>query len=77
MGGGAGYAIVNTFIKKSNQAKINEINQFSDLEIEKARVNTQRLISEAENKAEKLLAKRNKRMNQSNNKNSRIKRQFQ
>ncbi|MBK7224201.1 MAG: ribonuclease Y [Saprospiraceae bacterium] len=57
VGGGAGYAIVNTFIKKSNQAKINEINQFSDLEIEKARVNTQRLISEAENKAEKIISK--------------------
>lgn len=54
-GGGAGYFVVNSLIKKSNQNKVDEINKISDLEMEKARVNAQRIVSEAESKADKIV----------------------
>lgn len=57
LGSGAGYFIVNTIIKKTNQSKIDEINKQTDLEVEKARINAQRITAEAENKAEKIISK--------------------
>jgi len=57
LGSGAGYFIVNTIIKKTNQSKIDEINKQTDLEVEKARINAQRITAEAENKAEKIVSK--------------------
>jgi hypothetical protein len=36
-GGGAGFFIVRTLLVKSNQKKVDEINQISDLELEKAK----------------------------------------
>lgn len=56
LGSGAGYFIVNTIIKKTNQSKIDEINKQTDLEVEKARINAQRITAEAENKAEKIVS---------------------
>ncbi len=52
-----GYFLVNAILRKSNAAKIKEINQKSDIEIEKARVSAQRIIDEAETKAEKVMSK--------------------
>jgi ribonuclease Y len=52
-----GYFLVNSILRKSNAAKIKEINQKSDIEIEKARVSAQRIIDEAETKAEKIMSK--------------------
>ena len=57
LGSGAGYFIVNTIIKKTNQSKIDEINKQTDLEVEKARINAQRITAEAENKDEKIISK--------------------
>lgn len=57
LGSGAGYFIVNTIIKKTNQSKIDEINKQTDLEVENARINAQRITAEAENKAEKIVSK--------------------
>ena len=66
--GGAvlGYFIVQSILKKSNAARVKEINQKSDIEIEKARVTAQRIIDEAETKADKLVS-------QADNKHERIK----
>src|SRR6056297_2758422 len=61
-----GYFIVQAIVKKANAAKVKEINQKSDLEIEKARVTAKRIIGEAETKAEKLVS-------QADNKHERIK----
>jgi len=61
-----GYFIVQAIVKKANAAKVKEINQKSDLEIEKARVTAKRIIDEAETKAEKLVS-------QADNKHERIK----
>lgn len=52
-----GYFIVRGVLKKSNASKIKELNQKSDIEIEKARVTAKRIIGDAENKAEKILSK--------------------
>jgi ribonuclease Y len=56
-GMGIGYFIVYAILRRSNQRKLEEINRISDLEIEKARVGAQRMISEAEMKAEKIVSK--------------------
>jgi ribonuclease Y len=57
LGALVGYFVVRAILKKSNQSKIAEINQKSDLEIEKARVSAQRLIDEAKSKADKITNK--------------------
>lgn len=56
-GMGIGYFIVYAILRRSNQRKLEEINRISDLEIEKARVTAQRLIAEAESKADKIVSK--------------------
>lgn len=56
-GMGIGYFIVYAILRRSNQRKLEEINRISDLEIEKARVTSQRLIAEAESKADKIVSK--------------------
>lgn len=53
----ASYFIVRAALQKANAAKIQEINQKSDLEIEKARLSAQRIISEAETKSEKIVSR--------------------
>ena len=37
-GGGAGFFIVRSLLVRSNQKKVDEINQISDLELEKAKL---------------------------------------
>jgi len=56
-GMGIGYFVVFAILKRSNQRKLEEINRISDLEIEKARVTSQRLLAEAEMKADKIVSK--------------------
>lgn len=56
-GSGASFFIVRALLTKSNQKKLDEINQMSDLEVEKARIAAQRVIDEANNKAEKIVSK--------------------
>lgn len=50
-----GYLLVNTLIKKSNHAKIEEVNKKADLTLKEAELTAQRKIDEAENKAEKVI----------------------
>jgi len=52
-----GFFIIRGVLKRSNASKIKELNQKSDIEIEKARVTAKRIIGDAENKAEKILSK--------------------
>lgn len=56
-GGGAGFFIVRSLLVRSNQKKVDEINQISDLELEKAKLAAKRILDEAENKAEKIVSK--------------------
>jgi ribonucrease Y len=56
-GGGAGFFIVRTLLVKSNQKKVDEINQISDLELEKAKIAAKRILDEAENRSEKIISK--------------------
>lgn len=56
-GMGVGYFVVFAILKRSNQRKLEEINRISDLEIEKARVTSQRLVAEAEMKSDKIVSK--------------------
>ncbi|MBK8956401.1 MAG: ribonuclease Y [Saprospiraceae bacterium] len=56
-GMGIGYFVVFAILKRSNQRKLEEINRISDLEIEKSRVTSQRLLAEAEMKADKIVSK--------------------
>ncbi len=52
-----GYFLVQLFVKKANQTKIEEMNAKADLVIQEARVTATRIVSESETKAEKLLSK--------------------
>ncbi|MFK8103170.1 MAG: ribonuclease Y [Saprospiraceae bacterium] len=52
-----GYFLVQLFVKKANQTKIEEMNAKADLVIQEARVTAARIASESETKAEKLLSK--------------------
>jgi ribonuclease Y len=56
-GGGAGFFIVRSLLVKSNQKKVDEINQISDLELEKAKIAAKRILDEAENRSEKIISK--------------------
>lgn len=51
------YLLIKAALNKANAAKVDEINQKSDLEIEKARLAAERLVSEAENKADKIVSR--------------------
>lgn len=52
-----GYLIVNGMIKKSNQAKIDEVNKKVDLTLKEAELTVKRKLDEAESKADKILSK--------------------
>lgn len=56
-GGGAGFFIVRSLLVRSNQKKVDEINQISDLELEKAKIAAKRILDEAENRSEKIISK--------------------
>lgn len=57
LGGLIGFFVVRAFVSRSNRARLEEINQKSDLEIEKARITAQRLVDEAQTKADKIVSK--------------------
>ncbi len=54
---GAGFLIVRTILKSSNQKRIDEISKQADIEIEKAKLASQRLVDEATIKAERIVSK--------------------
>jgi len=56
IGAGIGFVIVRMLLNKSNQSKIEEINQKADLAIQEARVTAKRIVAEAETKSDKLLS---------------------
>ncbi|HPG07193.1 MAG TPA: ribonuclease Y [Saprospiraceae bacterium] len=56
VGAGIGFILVRMLLNKSNQSKIEEINQKADLAIQEARVTAKRIVAEAETKSDKLLA---------------------
>jgi ribonuclease Y len=52
-----GYFIMQALLKKQNQAKVEEINAKTDLEIQQAKLTAKRIVDEAETKAEKIRSK--------------------
>jgi len=52
-----GFFGTQTFVKKGNQAKIDEMNSKADLVVQEARVTAKRLVSDAESKADKIVSK--------------------
>ncbi|MCB0659094.1 MAG: DUF3552 domain-containing protein, partial [Saprospiraceae bacterium] len=56
VGAAIGFVIVRMLLSRSNQSKIEEVNQKADLAIQEARVTAKRIISEAETKADKLVS---------------------
>lgn len=52
-----GFLIVNGIIKKSNRAKIEEVNKKADLTLKEAELTAKRKLDEAETKAEKIVSK--------------------
>ena len=52
-----GFLIVNALIRKSNQAKIEEVNKKADLTLKEAELTAKRRIDEADNKAEKIISR--------------------
>ncbi len=79
------YVLVSMFLKKGNQAKVDEINKKADLTIKEARLTAKRMVDEAETKAEKLVAKseqkneqiKQKKIQEAKEKFSRYKEEFQ
>lgn len=61
-----GYILVQFFLNKAKQQKIEELNAQADLQIKEARLSAKRIVDEAETKAEKIV-------NQAESKNERIK----
>lgn len=58
LGGAAlGFAVVAFILKRSNDHKIADLNQKSDLALQEARLTAKRLVDEAEMKGEKIVAK--------------------
>ena len=53
IGAVAGYFLVQFFLNKSKQQKIEELNSQADLQIKEARLSAKRIVDEAETKAEK------------------------
>jgi len=49
------FAVVSMFLKKGNQAKIEEANKKADLQLEEARISSKRIVDEAESKANKIV----------------------
>lgn len=52
-----GYFVVQTFVKRVNQKKIDEMNAQADMQIKEARLTAKRIVDEAETKAEKIMDK--------------------
>ncbi len=52
-----GFIIVQLFLKKGNQGKIDEMNAKADLVVKEARLTAKRMVDEAETKAEKIMSK--------------------
>ena len=55
VGGGAGYFLVQQYLSKNTQGKIEEANKTADTTVAEARVAAKRLTEEAESKAEKIV----------------------
>ncbi|HMW40057.1 MAG: ribonuclease Y [Saprospiraceae bacterium] len=56
-GAGGGFLITRSLVTRSNQKRLDELNQLSDIEIEKAKITSKRVLDEAETKAERIIAK--------------------
>jgi ribonuclease Y len=52
-----GFIIVQLFLKRGNQGKIEEMNTKADLVVKEARLTAKRMVDEAEMKAEKIMSK--------------------
>ena len=52
-----GFIVVQLFLKKGNQGKIDEMNAKADLVVKEARLTAKRMVDEAETKAEKIMSK--------------------
>ena len=52
-----GFVVMNFFVRKMQNTKIEEMNQKADLTLKEAKLTAQRLIEEADSKAEKITAK--------------------
>ena len=52
-----GFVVVQLFLKKGNQGKIDEMNAKADLVVKEARLTAKRMVDEAETKAEKIMSK--------------------
>ena len=80
-----GFIIIAQILKRGNRKKIAEINEKSDLEIEKARVSAKRLVVESETKADKILSKaetaneriKQKKIQEAKDKFARLKSEFE
>lgn len=56
-GGILGFILTRIIVKNGNQKKLEELNKLSDIEIEKAKVTSKRILDEAETKAERIISK--------------------
>ena len=80
-----GYVVTQMITKKTNQAKINELNAKADLEVKEARLTAKRLVDEAESKAEKIVGRaegknekiKQKKIQEAKEKFSRLKSEFE
>jgi ribonuclease Y len=52
-----GFIVIQLFLKKGNQGKIDEMNAKADLVVKEARLTAKRMVDEAETKAEKIMSK--------------------
>ena len=52
-----GFIVIQLFLKKGNQGKIDEMNSKADLVVKEARLTAKRMVDEAETKAEKIMSK--------------------
>jgi ribonuclease Y len=66
IGAVVGYFLVQFFLNRSKQQKLEELNSQADLQIKEARLSAKRIVDESETKAEKIV-------NQAESKNERIK----
>jgi ribonuclease Y len=80
-----GYLIVNTLLKKSNQARIQANNEKADLTLKEAKLSADRIVAEAEAKAEKLFSRaeqknesiKRKKINEAKERFTKYKREFE
>lgn len=80
-----GYLIVNMLFKKTNQAKIDAINEKADLTLKEAKLAAERITSEAQNKASSIVEKaeaknesiKRKKISEAKDKFAKFKREFE